>query len=165
VANSDYRELIRPTLDALADEDVLVVVSTGRRPVESLGLLPANARVAEYLPYDLLFPKLAAFVTNGGYGGLQFALQHGVPIVAAGTSEDKLETTARVQWSGAGIGLATNHPTEAVLRRAVRRVLEEDSFRVTAQRLGAEIAASPGLAGVDDAVAELTAAGRTSRIA
>jgi len=165
VANTDYRELIRPTLDALAGEDVLVIVSTGHRPVESLGVLPANARAAEYLPYDLLFPKLAAFVTNGGYGGLQFALQHGVPIVAAGTSEDKLETTARVEWSGAGIGLATNHPSEAVLRRAVRRVLDNDAYRESAERLAAEIAASPGMAGVDATVAELTDAGSASRAA
>ncbi|MGB4137602.1 MAG: glycosyltransferase [Microbacterium sp.] len=152
-ANTDLTELIVPTLRALADKDVLVVVSTGGAPLEGLGGLPANARAAEYLPYELLFPKVSAFVTNGGYGGLHFALAHGVPIVAAGTSEDKLETTARVQWSGVGIRLRTQRPTERAIRRAVDDVLSDPRYRRAAGRVRDQIAASPGLAAIDDMIA------------
>jgi UDP:flavonoid glycosyltransferase YjiC (YdhE family) len=56
-ANNDYGQLIKPALDGLADEDVLIAVATGGRPVESLPPLPANARAAEFLPYDELLPK------------------------------------------------------------------------------------------------------------
>ena len=59
---------------------------TGRRAPP----LPANARVAGLLPYDQLMPRLSAFVTNGGYGGLNAALAHGVPVVVAGDTEDKV---------------------------------------------------------------------------
>jgi Glycosyl transferases, related to UDP-glucuronosyltransferase len=160
IANDDVAQLILPTIEGLADEDVLVVVSTGGRPVSTIpGPLPANVRVAEYLPYDLLFPRLAAFVTNGGYGGLHFALEHGVPIVAAGATEDKLETTARVAWSGAGVNLRTDAPTPEAVRAGVRRVLADPSYRAAASRIGAEIAQSPGLAGLDAAIAELTGVG------
>lgn len=160
IANDDLSQLVLPTLEGLADSDVLVVVSTGGRPVSGLGELPANVRVAEYLPYDLLFPRLAAFVTNGGYGGLHYALEHGVPIVAAGTTEDKLETTARVAWSGAGVNLRTDTPSPSQVRDAVATVLATPTYHAAAQRLGAEIAASPGLAGLDDALAELLPARR-----
>jgi hypothetical protein len=34
-------------------------------------------------------------VTNGGYGGVQYALRYGVPIVATGGKEDKPEVGAR----------------------------------------------------------------------
>jgi len=162
VANSDFTELIIPTMQALADDDVLVVASTGGRPVESLGILPANARAAEYLPYDALFPKLAAFVTNGGYGGLHFALQHGVPIVASGTSEDKLETNARVRWSGAGVSLSTTRPTAARLRKAVRKVLGDPRYRERAEQFAAAIEASPGLPAIDRAIEDLMAVSRTA---
>lgn len=156
IANDDVSQLILPTIEGLAGEDVLVVVSTGGRPVETIpGPLPANVRVAEYLPYDLLFPRLAAFVTNGGYGGLHYALEHGVPIVAAGTTEDKLETTARVAWSGAGVNLRTDSPEPWKVREAVNAVLAKPAYRAAASRIGAEIAASPGLAGLDAAIAEL----------
>ena len=50
-------------------------------------------------------------VTNGGYGGVQFALAHGVPLVVAGDHEDKPETAARVAGSGVGRNLKTGRPT------------------------------------------------------
>lgn len=150
IANRDYDQLIAPTIEGLADEDVLVVVSTGGRPVDTLpSPLPANVRVASYLPHDQLLPLTDVFVTNGGYGGVHYALEHGVPLVVAGKTEDKAEVTARVGWSGAGINLATNAPTAAKIKKAVRRVLTHGSYRAASASIGAEIVASPGLAGVE----------------
>ena len=88
------------------------------------------------------------FVTNGGYGGVHYALGHGVPIVVAGMTEDKAEVSARVVWSGTGISLRTNTPSDAQVAEAVDRVLAEPSYRDAARRLGAEIAAAPGVAGI-----------------
>ncbi|GAA1752788.1 nucleotide disphospho-sugar-binding domain-containing protein [Agromyces humatus] len=161
VANTDFGELVGPTLEALADEPVLVVVATGRtdgRPIGDLPPLPANARVAEFLPHAELMPKVSAFVTNGGYGGLHEAMRHGVPIVVAGDTEDKLETSARVAWSGVGVNLKTGHPTREAIRAAVSDVLANPRFRDASSRIGEEIAASPGAAGFVDAVEELVAA-------
>jgi UDP:flavonoid glycosyltransferase YjiC (YdhE family) len=70
-ANTDFSQAIAPTLDALADEDLLVVVATGGRPLDMLPTLPANARAATYLPYDELLPRTSVYVTNAGYGGVQ----------------------------------------------------------------------------------------------
>lgn len=146
VANRDYNDLIRPTIDGLANDDVLVVVSTGGRPEDTLtGPLPANVRVSSYLPYDELLPKTSVLVTNGGYGGVQFALRHGVPLVVAGQSEEKVEVTARVAWSGTGINLKTNRAKPDDVAKAVRKVLEDPSYRRHAQRIGKAIEASPGV--------------------
>ncbi|MFF2371529.1 glycosyltransferase [Agromyces sp. NPDC058110] len=140
IDNKDLDRLIRPTLDALADRDVLVVVSTGGCPVADLGALPANARAAEFLPYDLLMPKTDVFVTNAGYGGAQFALSHGVPIVAAGDTEDKPEVSMRVEWSGVGVNLRTGTPTAEAVRDAVDLVLADRSFTDRAKGLADDIA-------------------------
>ena len=70
---------------------MLLIVTTGGPPVEKLGPLPPNVRAAEYLPYDKLFPQLDVMVTNGGYGGVHYALAHSVPLVVAGGGEDKPE--------------------------------------------------------------------------
>lgn len=157
VANADPEQLLLPTLRGLADEDVLVVASTGGRPVETLGNLPGNARAAEYLPYDVLLPRTAAYVTNGGYGGVHHALRHGVPLVVAGRTEDKAEVAARVAWSGAGVRLRTNAPRPAQVRRAVRRVLDDPAFATASAGLGARVASSPGTDGVADVVEDLAA--------
>lgn len=159
VANANWGELVLPTVRGLADDDVLVVVSTGGRDVATLGELPANVRAAEYLPYDELLPRTDVLVSNGGYGGVHFALAHGVPLVVAGATEDKAEVTARVAWSGAGINLRTNEPAAEQIAEAVRTVLADDGFAIASRRLGAEIAAAPGVAGVS-AVLDQAAAQR-----
>ncbi|WP_415093956.1 glycosyltransferase [Micropruina sp.] len=156
IANTDLNELIRPTIDAFADREPLVVVATGGAPADSLGALPGNVRVAEFLPYAELLPRTSVMVTNGGYGGAQFALRHGVPLVVAPGKEDKVEVAARIAWSGVGVKLRSQRPTPDELRKAVGRVLADPSYARAAQRVGAEIVASPGAAGfarvVDDAI-------------
>ncbi|MDR5700027.1 nucleotide disphospho-sugar-binding domain-containing protein [Agromyces aerolatus] len=150
VANSDW-SLVEPTIRALAHEDVLVVVSAGGRPVEALPRdLPANVRAASFLPYDRLLPLTHVMVTNGGYGGVHYALEHGVPLVVAGRTEDKAEVSARVAWSGAGIDLRTDTPSPARIARAVRTVLDDGRHRARAGEIGAAIRRSPGPAAVHE---------------
>jgi UDP:flavonoid glycosyltransferase YjiC (YdhE family) len=144
--NVDPGKLMVPTIAALAREDVLVVASTGGRPVETVrerfvGRWPGNVRLAEFLPYDDLLPKTAAVVTNGGFGGVQRALAAGVPLVVAGRGEDKPEVAARVSWCGAGVDLRTDRPSPAQVRRAVAKVLNRPRYRSAAERVQREIAA------------------------
>jgi MGT family glycosyltransferase len=162
VANTDYNQAIAPTLRALADEDILVVVATGGRPLETLPPLPANARAAKYLPYDELLPRTSVYVTNGGYGGVQYALRYAVPIVATGGKEDKPEVGARVAWSGVGRRIRSEHPSPRALRRDILAVLSEPRYREASHRIAAEMAAAPGVAGLADIVDRLTDSARAA---
>jgi len=157
--NADLGRLVGLTARALAAADVLVVATTGGPdPAPLRADLPANARLERFVPHDVLLPHTDVMVTNGGYGGVQQALAHGVPLVVAGDSEDKPEVAARVQWSGAGVNLHTGRPSVAMVARAVRRVLSRGSYRERARALQAEIAASDPLATIATALAELGAA-------
>jgi len=81
------------------------MVTTGGQPTESIPVgIPDNARVTAFLPYEQVLPKVDLLITNGGYGTVNMALAHGIPIVSAGLTEDKEEVSAIVQWSGAGRG-------------------------------------------------------------
>ena len=156
IANTDFTQLVLPTITALAASDVLVVVSTGGRPLDALPAeLPANVRAAEYLPYDRLLPRVDVLVTNGGYGGVQQALAHGVPIVVAGQTEDKVEVSARVGWSGAGVNLRTTTVAPDRVRTAVERILRDPGYRIAAEAIGTAMRgadAEQALARVLDAV-------------
>lgn len=162
IDNADLTRLVEPTIQALADEDVTVVVTTGGRPVSQIATpLPANVFVAEYVPHDVLLPLVDVMVTNGGYGAVQRALSDGVPMVVAGQTEDKPEVAARVEYFGAGINLRTGTPTPAELRRAVRDVLDDPVYRANARRLQSAYAARDSVgdiaAVVDEAIAERSA--------
>ncbi|HLK15274.1 MAG TPA: nucleotide disphospho-sugar-binding domain-containing protein [Fimbriimonadaceae bacterium] len=139
VAN-DYDDVLRPALRAMAGEDVVVIATTGSKPPSDLGMeLPANARAAQFLPYAALMPKVDVMVTNGGYGSIQIALAHGVPVISFGVSEDKAEITNRVGWSGVGLGFKQKRAAEPQVRDAVRRVLGSPAFRKRAGEMQREL--------------------------
>jgi MGT family glycosyltransferase len=126
----DYDDLIRPALEGLKYEPVIVIAV----PVDDqeLGDIPENARTAAYIPFGNLLPYVDVMVTNGGFGGVQNALAHGVPLVIAGASEDKMEVAARVEHAGAGINLRTKKPTPEAIRAAVLQVLSDSAYKQNA---------------------------------
>ena len=142
LANHNFGLLIAPTLAALANEpDVLVVATAGGRPVDAIpGAVPANARIASFLPFEWLLPRVDVLVTNGGYGSVNQAMSFGIPLVTAGMTEDKADVNARVAWSGVGVNLATNEPTQDALRAGVRTVLDRPAYRMRASQMADEFA-------------------------
>lgn len=154
-ANRDFSELIEPTLEALADLDVMVIATLGRDA--QISSVPANARVAEFIPFADLMPHTDVLVSNGGYGGVQSALRNGVPLVLAGLTEDKAELTARTAWTGAAINLATQRPTPAQVRKAVEQVLAEPIYKKKAVQLSAEYARHDTLDEISSAIREALA--------
>ena len=142
LTNRNLGQLIGPTLTGLAkEEDVIVLATTGGQPSESiLTEIPANAHVASFLPYELVMPSVDLLLTNGGYGTVNLALAHGIPIVSAGMTEDKGEVSAHVQWAGVGIDLRTSQATAEDLRAAAREVLDNPVYSERAKELALEFA-------------------------
>ncbi|MBA2937127.1 glycosyltransferase [Paenibacillus sp. CGMCC 1.16610] len=139
IANEDFRKLLIPTIQALAGEDVLVVATTGGRPLKNVDIpLPDNVRLESFIPHHELLPHVDAIVTNGGYGGVQQAIYYGLPIVSAGKTEDKPEVCARVEWSGVGINLKTDRPSKENILHAVKQVLNQPQYKKNVMRLSRE---------------------------
>jgi MGT family glycosyltransferase len=158
IDNADLSRLIEPTIEALADEDVTVVVTTGGRPTSQLRKpLPSNTFVAEFIPHDMLLPSVDVMITNGGYGAVQRALTAGVPLIVAGNTEDKPEVAARVERFGVGVNLRTGTPSPGAVRRAVREVLEDAAYRTAARSLQRAYARRDGVAEIADLVYEVIA--------
>lgn len=133
-------QLVIPTISGLADDD-LMVVAVGVRDPDELGpsSLPPNVRVEQFIPFTPLLPFVDVYVTNGGFGGVQYALSNGVPIVVAGTTEDKLEIGNRVSFAGAGINLRTSTPTAQQVAGAVQTILRDSRYRAAAEAIQAEL--------------------------
>jgi UDP:flavonoid glycosyltransferase YjiC (YdhE family) len=79
-------------------------------------------------------------VTHAGHGTVLKALAAGVPVVAVPLGRDQLDNAARVAHHGAGIRLAPRAKPDRIAA-AVRRVVEEPTFRAAAERMAASIAA------------------------
>jgi UDP:flavonoid glycosyltransferase YjiC (YdhE family) len=134
----DLDNLVAPALAGLEHEDVLVAAA----PLAdgALPALPDNARAAPFVPFERLLPHVSVMVSNGGYGGTQLALAHGVPVIVAGATEEKMEVAARVRWSGAGIDLGRRRPSPTRIRDAVREALAKPTYRDKARRVQRDFA-------------------------
>jgi MGT family glycosyltransferase len=143
--NIDPTDLLRPSIDALGGLDVVVVAVTGVRGRDTLPFpLPANVRVAGFVPFEVLLPLTGVVVTNGGWGGTLQALAHGIPVVLGGADQDKPEVAARVAATGAGLNLRSGRPSAADVRAAYHRVTTDGSFTVAARRVAADLDAAGG---------------------
>jgi MGT family glycosyltransferase len=163
---TDPANLVAPAVEGLAGHDALVIATAVGFDADEVyppGERPANVRLTPFVPFTELLPLTDLVVTNGGYGGVQLALAHGVPLVVAGTTEDKKEVSARVTWSGTGVALNTDTPSSVQLRQAVDTVLGDPGYRARAQELRSAYAAYPGAARAAEAVLEVAQVGELVR--
>ncbi|KAM0817972.1 putative Glycosyltransferase family 28 N-terminal domain-containing protein [Seiridium cardinale] len=154
----DFNQLVIPTMTALKDHsDTIVVIALGRPGVvlpENVDI-PANCRVADYIPYDSVLPQADVFITTGGYGSFQRALNHGTPLVIAGTTEEKPETAARAEWAGVAVNLRTAYPSVEQLGQAVDEVLANGRYKIRALEIQAEIATYDPVSVIEENINEL----------
>ncbi|KAL4901174.1 hypothetical protein BDW74DRAFT_187829 [Aspergillus multicolor] len=128
----DYKELLIPTLRALGErEDCMVIGALGIRgsKLEEGVEVPANAKVVDFLLYDAVLEHADVFVSNAGYGGFMHSVMNGVPMVLAGTGQDKAEVAMRGEWAGIAVNLRTSTPTDKALQEGVDKVLSDSSFK------------------------------------
>lgn len=150
-----FPDTYRGALDAIADLDVRILVTTGRQgDPAALGRLQPNVRCEQWVPQRDVLARAAAVVSHGGFGTIFGSLAAGVPTVVVPLfARDQFLNSARVTEAGVGVGLSG--PDEVGrLGEAVRRVLVDPTVAVTAQTMAEEIAGQAPLASFPDYLAE-----------
>lgn len=147
---TDFNLLIIPAIEALANNVTLtlVVASHCADEIRKSVKVEDNVHIADWVPYDLILPRCRLLITNGGYGSITQALAEGVPTINAGTTEDKLDTAARVTFIGAGVDLKTDTPSLEQIQNAVKLILENPSYKENAMRAAQQL---KGLGGAEKA--------------
>jgi MGT family glycosyltransferase len=142
IDNRDPDKLFIPALTALQGSRHLVVATTGGFHRDELRRrFPAeNVVVEDFVDYGVLMPVTSLFISNGGYGSVLQALNHGVPLLLAGKLEAKNDINARLDYRGYGLDLRTERPTPQQIARGVERVLGDPAYRARVVELRAEIA-------------------------
>lgn len=141
-------------LAALADVDAEIVATLHADQRDGLGPLPANVRLEEFVPLHVLLPTCAAIVHHGGAGTWATAAAGGVPQIIIGEMYDVAVRGRQIAAAGAGIQLDPTTVDAATLRDGIVRLLTEESFRVGAARVRAEMCAEPAPGGVVAALEE-----------
>lgn len=149
----DDRRLAEVACEALAGEEVEVVVTTGDVDLSAFRPAP-NVRVERFVPHSPVLGRAACVVCHAGMGITQKALAHGVPVVAVPFGRDQPEVARRVEVARAGVRLPARRLSPDRLLAAVRRAR---ALRPGAERIAAAFAAAGGPATAAGALEELTA--------
>ena len=139
----------RMALEAVADVPARVLLTTGHAlPEDALGDVPDNVHVERWVPQADVLGAVDAVVCHGGSGTTLGTVAAGVPLVVVPLFADQPYNARAV--AAAGCGLAVGEPdrgeppaTAEQLRRAVERVLAEETFRRRAQEIAGEIRTHP----------------------
>ncbi len=112
---------------------VLITPYRDQLPAE----LPGFARHASYVPFDLLLPKLGAFVHHGGIGTSAQCLAAGVPQLVTPFAHDQFDNAARLNKLGVAGSVAPTASAGAWIG-ALRKLLGDaetiDACRCWAQK-------------------------------
>lgn len=146
-------QCLQTILDACADLDAGVVVTTG--PVVDPAELraPANAEVHRLVSHAELMPSASLVVGHGGHGTTMQALAHDLPIVLMPMHPmlDQPMVARTVAAAGAG-RVVGKRATADALTGPIRELLADGPHRAAAARLGAQIRAMPGTRGGADRI-------------
>jgi MGT family glycosyltransferase len=153
----------KAVLEALAEEPVDVLVSTGKRDADDDGVvtpgqlepLPPNIVARDFVAGREVLSRARVHVTHGGCNSVHESLLAGVPMVVVPQAFDQAPLGKRIDELGAGL-LAGETPES--IRGGVRRLLGDDRAHVRAGELSRHLVAFDGRQRIAELFERLVAA-------
>ncbi|HVM01566.1 MAG TPA: glycosyltransferase [Acidimicrobiales bacterium] len=153
--------VLEAAVEGLRDEPVDLVVTVGpSRDPDELGPQPPHVHVERYVAQSLLLPRCEVVVAHGGSGTMLAALALGLPLLLLPQGANQFANAERCAALGVAVCLGPAEVGPDAVRRAVRRLREDPSYRSGAGAVAAEIAAMPP---PDDVVPDLVALASAGR--
>ena len=145
MASEDPRALTQLVLEAVRAAGVRAVLVAGWGGLTA-GAQGDDAFAVDSVPYDWLFPRMAAVVHHGGAGTTGAGLTAGVPSVVVPFMMDQPWWGARVAALGAGPApIPRKQLSAGRLAAALRQALADGSLRAQAAELGSKLRAEDGV--------------------
>lgn len=144
-------DVFRAVIEGCTRHPVNLLVTTGPGlDPDQLGPLPAAVRTAPFLPQAAVLPRCSAVVSHAGAGTMLGALCHGLPQLCLPQGTDQPSNTAALLPTGAALALWPGEVTADAVTDALRRLLDDGSFRAAAEGLRREIEEMPAADAVLD---------------
>ncbi|MEH2082677.1 MAG: glycosyltransferase [Nostoc sp.] len=103
-------------------------------------------KLSEWVPFDWLFPQMAALVHHGGAGTLAYGVRSGVPSISIPNGDDRFFWAHRVAELGLGPKPILPHQLSAQrLADAIRLATNDQSMQACAAAMGRKIQAENGV--------------------
>lgn len=150
--------VFRMIAEACKEFDVQLVISLGGgHSPDLLPDLPGKPIVVGYAPQLELLQKATLTISHAGMNTTLESFTNGVPIVAIPISNDQPGVASRIAWTGAGTMVPLGTVSVERLRKAIKQVLTEDSYKKNAVRLQEAIRRAGGVRQAADIIEQAVA--------
>ncbi|MEV7692251.1 glycosyltransferase [Microbacterium sp. NPDC089189] len=120
-------DVLARVAEALRRLGVRAAIATGATDPASLGTIPSDWLVRDYLPQVRLLQSAGVAVTHGGNNSVTEAVAQGVPLVVLPFSTDQFAGAAALERTGAGVACDPNAATVSELAEALATQLAPPS--------------------------------------
>ncbi|MBL0385124.1 glycosyl transferase [Tumebacillus sp. ITR2] len=137
--------LFQQCIEAFSDLECQVIMSVGRNTdLRQFEHAPHNFLIRPYVPQLEILKRTDVFITHGGMNSTMEALAFHVPLIVVPQTSDQPMVAARIIDLGCGVGIAKNAITPSRLRSAVERLLQDSTYKKSAERIGDSLRSSGG---------------------
>jgi UDP:flavonoid glycosyltransferase YjiC (YdhE family) len=137
-------DAFRAALAGIRDAGFGLVVTVGPEgDPEAFGPQPARVVIERYIPQTQLLPVCDVVASHAGSGTMLATLALGLPQLCLPQAADQFLNAAAIARAGAGLAILPEAVDATAVGEAVRRLLDDDTFRVHARRLADEISSMP----------------------
>ena len=142
--------LVRGVVAAVRRAGLRVLVASTTHDLADLHGGPVH--VERMLPSDRIMPRVAVAVTAGGQGSVQSAVASGVPLAAVPLQPEQDLNVHSVQRHGMALRVPPQKASSIAMTDAVRRLVDQPSYRERARWLQSIVAKVDGPAGAAQAI-------------
>ena len=141
---NDRPDFYTKCIEAFRSENIDVIISCGKAvDISSLGELPGNIKVFDYVDQLDVLSKADVFITHCGMNSVSESLYMAAPMVLYAQTNEQEAVARRVREIGAGIDLKDD--SVSGIRDTVREILDTSSYKKSAQECCDDFRKCPGV--------------------
>lgn len=138
MGSSGNLRVLKKIIHTLGRLPVAVLLTTANRfPVKNL---PNNIHAVPYVSALRILPRVSLVICHGGSSVAYQAFRFGVPVLGLPNNTSQCFTMEKVVDTRSGLLIQPSLATEANLDQAIRKLLDDESFRKAAKKIQTEIA-------------------------
>lgn len=152
-AFNNWPEYYPMLFEAVRDLDINVFAALGAIHPDSLENIPKNVEVGQMVPQLDILSQASVFITHAGMGGTGEAIYYGVPMIAIPQMDEQAITAKLIEQKGLGIAFPEkDRITGEELKKAIVKLLEDESYRRTAEEYSKDMRSLGGAKASADAL-------------
>lgn len=155
--NTDFTSFYQLCMKAFERLDLKVVLSVGTKcEIATLGPIPDNFIVCNYVPQLEILKRTNVFITHGGFNSVNEALYYNVPVVVIPMANDQHMVAKRVVELGCGLSYSFQEIDEKILREAVETLLTKVQYRQACEEIGSTLRKNHGYQAAVEVILEFS---------